>query len=185
MTLAAPGTRRIYSNAGFDALGAHLERRAGRAFEAMIRESVLEPLGMTATSLLERPSEGLHGPLRDAVAFAAELLQPSLVEAGTFRTATAVAFPGLVGLLPGVGRFDPLDWGLGFELHDGKSPHWMAGANSPATFGHFGGSGTFVWVDPVVDLALVVLTDREYGPWALGAWPVLAERVLTITAGSD
>jgi CubicO group peptidase (beta-lactamase class C family) len=133
---------------------------------------------MTGTWLLERPSQGLHGPLADAVAFAAELLRPTLVEPETFRTASDVAFPGLVGLLPGVGRFDPLDWGLGFELHDGKSPHWMGAANSPATFGHFGGSGTFLWVDPIAPLALVVLTDREYGPWALEAWPRLSERVL-------
>ncbi len=178
MTLAPPGTRRIYSNAGFDALGAVVEARAGRPFEAVLRESVLTPLGMSDTSLRERPSQGLHGPLRDLCALAAELLRPTLLEAATFATATTVAFPGLVGLLPGVGRFDPLDWGLGFELHDGKSPHWMADANSPATFGHFGGSGTFVWVDPVADVALVVLTDRDYGPWALEAWPRFGERVL-------
>ena len=177
-TLAPPGTRRIYSNAGFDALGALIEARSGRRFEGVIREIVLAPLGMSRTSLLERPSQGLHGTLADATALAAELLRPTLVEPATLATATSVAFPGLVGLLPGVGRFDPLDWGLGFELHDGKSPHWMADANSPTAFGHFGGSGTFTWVDPVADVALVVLTDREYGPWALEAWPRFAERVL-------
>jgi CubicO group peptidase (beta-lactamase class C family) len=85
-------------------------------------------------------------------------------------------------MLPGVGRFDPLDWGLGFEIHDGKAPHWMGTANSPATFGHFGGSGTFVWVDPVADLALVALTDREYGPWALAAWPAFSDAVLAAAA---
>ena len=51
-------------------------------------------------------------------------------------------------------------------------------ANSPATFGHFGGAGTFLWVDPVVGLAAVVLTDREFGPWALAAWPTFSEAVL-------
>ena len=178
MTLAPPGTRRIYSNAGFDALGAVIEARTGRPFEGVLREFVLTPLGMTGTSLRERPSQGLHGPLRDVSALATELLRPTLVQAATFATATTVAFPGLVGLLPGVGQFDPLDWGLGFELHDGKSPHWMADVNSSATFGHFGGSGTFVWVDPVADVALVVLTDRDYGPWALEAWPRFGERVL-------
>lgn len=178
MTLAAPGTRRIYSNAGFDTLGAFLEARTRRPFEDVMRESVLAPLGMSGTSLLERPSQGLHGSLTDACAFAVELLRPTLVAAPTFAMATSVAFPGLVGQLPGVGRFEPLDWGLGFELHDGKSPHWMSDRNSPDTFGHFGGSGTFTWVDPVAGLALVVLTDREYGPWALAAWPHFAERVL-------
>jgi len=178
LRLAAPGARRIYSNSGFDALGALVEARTGRPFEEVVRDSVLAPLGMARTSLVERPSQGLHGSLLDAGALAAELLRPTLVDPVTFAMAVSVAFPGLVGLLPGVGRFDPLDWGLGFELHDGKSPHWMADANSPATFGHFGGSGTFVWVDPAADVALVVVTDRGYGPWALEAWPRFSGRVL-------
>ena len=182
MTLAAPGTRRIYSNAGFDTLAAHLAARVGQPFETVMRASVLEPLGMTRTTLKERPSQGLHGPLADLTALAVELLAPTLVTPETFLAARSVAFPGLVGLLPGVGRFDPLDWGLGVELHDGKEPHWMPGASSPATFGHFGGSGTFLWVDPDAEVAAVGLTDRDYGPWALEAWPALGDRILAAAA---
>ena len=176
--IAAPGTRRIYSNGGFDTLGALVADRAGRPFEAVLGELVLEPLEMGATTLRERPSQGLHGPLDDLVALARELLTPTLLRPATFRLATSVAFPGLTGQLPGVGRFDPLDWGLGFELRDGKVPHWTGSRNSPATFGHFGGAGTFVWVDPVARLATVVLTDREYDAWALEAWPPFSDAVL-------
>jgi CubicO group peptidase (beta-lactamase class C family) len=181
-TLAVPGTRRIYSNTGFDLLGALLAERTGAPFEAALESFVLGPLGMTGTRLVERPSQGLHGPLADLAALAHELLRPSLLGPATFAAATSVAFPGLIGLLPGVGRFDPLDWGLGVELHDGKQPHWMGERNSPAAFGHFGGSGTFVWVDPVAEVALALLTDREFGPWALGAWPGFSDRVLAATA---
>ena len=59
----------------------------------------------------------------------------------------------------------------------------MGDRNSPATFGHFGGSGTFLWVDPVADVALAVLTDRDFGPWALEAWPGFSDRVLEAAAG--
>ncbi len=182
MTVAAPGIRRIYSNVGFDALGALVAERAGAPFDAALESFVLAPLGMTATRLEERPSQGLHGPLVDLAALAAELLTPTLVSAPLFAEATAVVFPGLTGLLPGVGRFEPLDWGLGFELHDETRPHWMGERNSPATFGHFGGSGTFVWVDPVAGLAVAALTDREFGPWALDAWPGFADRLLAAAA---
>ena len=178
MALAAPGSRRIYSNAGFDALGALVADRTGAPFAAAMETFVLAPLGMTGTRLVDRPSQGLHGPLSDLAALAIELLQPTLVAPALFEAATSVAFPGLIGLLAGVGRFDPLDWGLGFELHDDKRAHWMGDCNSPATFGHFGGSGTFVWVDPVAGLGLAVLTDREFGPWALRAWPALSDGVL-------
>jgi CubicO group peptidase (beta-lactamase class C family) len=81
-------------------------------------------------------------------------------------------------VLPGVGAFDPLDWGLGFEIRGEKRPHWMGTRNSPGTFGHFGGAGTFIWVDPVIDRALVCLTDREFDAWALEAWPVFSDAVI-------
>lgn len=171
-------SRRVYSNAGFDALGALLGERDGGSFEASLRARVLGPLEMGATELRDRPSQGLHGPLRDLAALAAELLRPTLLRDATAAAMRTVAFPGLKGVLPGVGPFDPLDWGLGAELHATKEPHWMGSRNGPAAFGHFGGSGTFLWVDPELDLALACLTDRDYGPWALEAWPQLSDAVI-------
>jgi CubicO group peptidase (beta-lactamase class C family) len=41
-----PGTKHLYSNAGYAIAGAALERKTGRAFEALLREEVFEPLGM-------------------------------------------------------------------------------------------------------------------------------------------
>lgn len=176
--LARPGTRRIYSNPGFDVLGALVGERDGETAATSLRRRVLDPLGMATTTLVERPSQGLEGPLKDLAALAIECLRPALNTPATHALATTVAFPGLKGVLPGVGTYDPLDWGLAFELRDGKVPHWTGTANSPATFGHFGGAGTFVWVDPVLDVALVCLTDREYDAWALGAWPALSDAVI-------
>jgi CubicO group peptidase (beta-lactamase class C family) len=179
--LAAPGRRRIYSNPGFDTLGAFLADRDGRPFAVAVVDRVLAPLGMADTELLERPSQGLHGILADAATLAGELLRPSLLRPATFALATTVAFPGLKGRIPGVRTFDPLDWGLGFEVHDAKRPHWMGTANSAAAFGHFGGAGTFVWVDPAIDRALVCLTDRPYGSWALEAWPPFSDAIVEAT----
>ena len=178
--IAKPGTRRIYSNAGFDVLGALLaEREEGSYFDVLLT-SVLAPLGMVRMTLGGRPSQGLHGPLRDGIALAREFLRPTLLRGETMSLATSVAFPGIKGLLPGVGTFDPLDWGLGFEIRDGKSPHWTGTANSPSTFGHFGGAGTFLWVDPAIDRALVCLSDRQFGAWALEAWPSLSDAVIEV-----
>ena len=95
--------------------------------------------------------------------------------------ATRVAYPDLAGILPGFGRQDPNDWGLGFEIRDGKHPHWTGRRNSPETFGHFGRSGTFLWVDSVAGLACACLTDRDFGDWAAEAWPDLSDRVLADT----
>ncbi len=177
-TLAAPGTRRIYSNPAFDLLGAIVGERTGRSFEATLREWVLAPLGMDGAHLVERPSQGLVGTIGDLSALAAEFQQPTLIGADTFQAATSVAFPGLIGVVPGLGRFDPCDWGLGPELHDSKAPHWMGARNSPATFGHFGGAGTFLWVDPAAGLAVGALSDREFGAWARIVWPAFSDALL-------
>ena len=79
---------------------------------------------------------------------------------------------------------EPNDWGLGLELRDGKSPHWASAGNSPRTFGHFGRSGTFLWVDPEAGIALGALTDEPFGDWARDAWPRLSDAVLAEAAGS-
>jgi CubicO group peptidase (beta-lactamase class C family) len=176
--ISPPGRTRIYSNTGFDVLAAVMETRTGRPFAALLREWILGPLGMSGTSLVGRPSQGLTGPIADLAAFALELLRPRVVPAAALAAATTVAFPGLRGVLPGVGRFDPLDWGLGFEIRDGKAPHWTGTRNSPLTFGHFGASGAFLWVDPVAGVAVACLPEREFGPWALAAWPKLSDAVL-------
>ena len=176
--ISPPERTRIYSNTGFDVLGAAVERAAGRPFGSLVREWVLDPLGMTGARVTGPPSQGIAGTLRDLQALAFELLRPRLLPAGVVADATTVAFPGLRGVLPGIGPQDPLDWGLGFEIKDGKVPHWTGSQNSPRTFGHFGGSGTFLWVDPDAGIALVALTDRTFGPWAITAWPAISDAVL-------
>jgi hypothetical protein len=35
-----------------------------------------------------------------------------------------------------------------------------------------------LWVDPAARLACGVLSAAEFGPWALDAWPALADAVL-------
>lgn len=179
--LAPPGRRRIYSNAAFEVLGDLVAARAGMPFSTYASEAVLAPLSMSATTIWGSPGWGATGTVTDLCAFARELLAPRLVSEKTLATATSVAFPGLTGILPGFGRQEPNDWGLGFEVRDGKEPHWTGRHNSPATFGHFGRSGTFLWVDPgpSAGIALVCLTDRDFGPWAAEAWPRLSDTVLT------
>jgi CubicO group peptidase (beta-lactamase class C family) len=176
--ISEPGRRRIYSNTGFEVLAEVVGAAAEMPFGEYLRAAVLGPLEMRA-ELRGSPAEGLYGSLEDLLRLGAELQRPRLVAPETLAEATAVQFPGLVGVLPDVGRMDPNDWGLGFELRDEKRPHWTGSGNSPRTFGHFGGSGTFLWVDPEADVALACLADLDFGPWALEAWPRLSDDVLS------
>jgi len=184
-----PGRRRIYSNAGFVVLGRVVEEASGMPFADYLSAGVLEPLGMTATALADGPAlgaaaAGLVGPLVDLVALGREWARPTLVSASTWRDATSVQFAGLAGVLPGFGPSDPCDWGLGVEVRGAKRPHWTGPSNSPATYGHFGQSGSFLLVDPVAGVLCCGLADRPFGVWASRAWPALAEAVLA-EVGAD
>jgi CubicO group peptidase (beta-lactamase class C family) len=176
--IARPGERRIYSNTGFERLGETLAAAAGMSVPTYLAEAVLDPLAMEATELRGSPAKDARSTVDDLVRFSAELLDPTLLDARTVGEATSEQFPGLAGVVPGLGSYDPNPWGLGFEIKDRKSPHWTAPEGSPRTFGHFGGSGTFLWVDPDARLACVVLTDREFGDWAPPLWSALSSAVL-------
>lgn len=177
-TMAGPGERRIYSNAGFEVLGDHIAAATDIPFPEYVRQAVFEPLGMAHSELAGSPAKDAISTVADLTAFAAELQRPRLVAPQTLTEATSVVFPGLSGVLPGYGNQRPNDWGLGFEIRSTKSPHWTGSASSPRTFGHFGQSGTFLWVDPEAGAACVALTDRAFGPWAIEAWPALTDAVL-------
>jgi CubicO group peptidase (beta-lactamase class C family) len=174
--ISAPGRRRIYSNTGFEILGELLAERAEMPFASYLAQAVFAPLGMRA-ELRGPAGSAVFGSLDDVLALAGELLTPSLIAPETLAEATTVQFPGLAGVIPGMGRFDPNDWGLGLELRDEKPGHWSGTRVSSRTFGHWGGSGTFVWVDPEADVALAVLSDRDFGRWAKEAWPRLSDAV--------
>jgi CubicO group peptidase (beta-lactamase class C family) len=185
--LAPPGTTRIYSNAGYVVLADLIAERSGMPFDTYLSNGVLDPLGMAHTRLdpttsVGAAAAGLSGPLVDLLALGRELATPTLISPETHRDATSVQFPALSGVLPGFRRFEPCEWGLGVEIRGHKSPHWTGRSNSPATFGHFGQSGSFLWVDPVAGLLCAGLSDRPFGLWSVRSWPSLADAVVLESA---
>lgn len=176
--LSPPGRRRIYSNTGIQLAAEHSAARANTPFEQLLAERVLEPLEMHDTELAGSPSHGMRGPLTDLAKLAAELLSPRVYPTERIAAAIVPTFPDLDGVLPGFGRQSPNEFGLGFEVRGTKHPHWTSPSNSPQTFGHFGQSGCFLWVDPQARLACVSICDTPFGPWAAQRWPLLSTHVL-------
>ena len=192
--IAAPGTRRIYSNTGIEMAADAVVAASGMPFVEYLTEAVLAPLGMSATELRGSPAHALWSSLDDLCRFADELVHPRLLAEATARLAEYPVFADLAGIVPGLGRYERCSWGLGLEVKGDKDPHWTGPTNSAATFGHFGGSGTLLWVDRGATsegaVACIALTDRPFDEWAVDAlvfWPALSDAVLrdTITgAGS-
>ena len=172
-----PGRRRIYSNAGYERAANALELAAEMPFDDYLTEGVLEPLAMASTKLVGSPAHGAESTVGDLVTFLEGFR--GLLDWSTIETMTTPYLPELIGVLPGYGRQTPNTWGLGPEIRDLKSPHWTGSLNSAATWGHFGAAGTFVWVDPVAATSMIVLTDRDFGKWAIPRWPSVSDAVLT------
>ena len=176
---SAVGTRRIYSNAGFDLIGEFVAAATEIPFTDYLTEAVFRPLRMTSAELVGSPARNGIASVADLTGLLGELLSPSgLLHPATLQAATSVQFPGLPGVLPGYGGQPDNAWGYGFEIKAGKRPHWMSQRNSAESYGHFGQSGTMFWVDPVARLGVVALADRLFGDWSVRAWPALAEAVL-------
>ena len=180
--LAAPGTRRIYSNRGIEILGERLQEATATPLERWVETTVLEPLGMSSVLVPGSPAHSGEGTARELAVFAGELAAPRLISASLAAEATSVVFPGLDGLLPGYGRQAPNDFGLGVEVRGHKHPHWTGRAGSPTTFGHFGQSGSFIWVDPEARRQAVFLGERRFAAVHKDAWPDLCDQILALEA---
>jgi CubicO group peptidase (beta-lactamase class C family) len=169
--LFGAGHRRVYSNAGIEILADHLASAAGMPFVAYLREGVVEPLHLKGFQITGSPAHGMHASARHLVTLGQELLLPTLLSPATLAEATSPVFPELRGVLPGFGAAAPNLWGLGFEIRGDKDPHWTGRNHSPRTFGHFGGSGSFLWIDPTTGLIGASVSSEPFGDWALTAWP--------------
>jgi CubicO group peptidase (beta-lactamase class C family) len=178
--LSPPGVRRIYSNIGFELLGEFVSVRCARSWPQVVADVVTGPIGMQRTGVVAGGSaaSGATGSVSDLLALGRELLSPTVISRAGLDSATRVAFPGLSGVVPGIGRFENCDWGLGFEIKGSKQPHWTATSSSPRTFGHFGRSGAFLWVDPDAGVACAIAGGAPFGPWALEKWPELSDAVI-------
>jgi CubicO group peptidase (beta-lactamase class C family) len=168
----APGTRVVYSNAGYGLLGVVVERATGRAFAEALDELVLRPLDVAGELGPGQAWAGLRTDARGALA---------LVRA--YRSepdATADHSEGLSGGLSGVLEWSPCPWGLGPELRGTKGPrHWAPASASPGSWGHAGQSGCLTWHEPTLDLSWFVAGQRDASNgWLLDGGAKVGEAVL-------
>lgn len=176
--VAGVGERRIYSNTGIDVLADHIAASAGMPFGDYLGLGVLAPLGLGHIDPQVSPAHGLRMSVPDLIRFGRELLAPTLIHPDTLAMATTPVFADLRGVLPGFGAIGENPWGLGFEIRGAKDPHWTASEHSPRTFGHFGGAGSFLWIDPQRRLIGATIGTVDFGDWAVNAWPAANSELL-------
>jgi CubicO group peptidase (beta-lactamase class C family) len=164
----APGVRYAYSNLGAGLLGWVLARRAGKPYEALVRELVTAPLGLSDTAITLGPAQQArfaqgHDPDgRSVPAWAFQALAGAGALRSTARDLARFLWANLGKLgpalhpaltdthrqrheTPGVGRI-----GLGWQI-GGKGARWHNGG----TFGFH----SFVAVHPERGVGVVVLAS--------------------------
>jgi CubicO group peptidase (beta-lactamase class C family) len=180
--IASPASRRIYSNTGYELLAHHVEQHTGIDFATYMHEAICEPLGMTETTLRGSAAKDGWSNVRDLISFVSEMRRPQLISRDTYIHAVTTAFPDLAGIVPGFGKCDPSPWGLGPEIKGLKDPQWTAPHGATSTFGHFGSAGTFVWVDPVANVAVILLSNTPFDDWGPQFWAPFNQTVLDCCA---
>lgn len=189
---APPGERYKYSDLGYIALGALVERVTGRRLDEVIAATVTRPLGMddtmcnpsavlrkriAATEYQPWTGRGIvHGSVHDENAWA---LGGVAGHAGLFSTAYDLAvfaqtlrnggrYGGARILAPQTVRTMLTDHNAGFPANahgygfELNLRWFMDALSSPATFGHTGYTGTSLVVDPLSESLVVLLTNRVH-----------------------
>ncbi len=183
-----PGEMIVYSDLGYMIIGWALERITGKSLRDVVRETVIDPIGLQntdygpidrerciATEFCPWRKRRLCGEVHDENAFA---LGGVAGHAGIFSTAFDVAKLGLMWLegISGISHFglprrvfvdavmpqkefQNQRRGLGWALWTQGSPARFFGKN---TFGHLGFTGTSLFVDPDRELVVSLLTNRVY-----------------------
>ncbi|MDO5035241.1 MAG: serine hydrolase domain-containing protein [Actinomycetaceae bacterium] len=170
--------KRIYSNRGFEEASWAVESATGFRFSDWVEATVLEPLGLIETQIDGSAAYAGVGSIRDLVALARELEAPTLISQELAREAFSPVFAGLKGVTPGFGAYSDNTWGLGFEVKGAKVRTWFPRSASARTFGHFGQSGSLLWVDPVRERALAFLGAEPFGPWHKNHWQRIGDYFL-------
>jgi len=185
---AEPGSRAQYSDIGFILLGVVLERLADESLDGFCRREIFAPLGMICTAF--HPPAQLHDeipPTQDDRGFRHKVIQGEVQDenanvlggvaphAGLFSTARDVAQfadcmlnsgrpilrPETIALFSHrESQPEGTSRALGWDTP--SAPSQSGRYFSPASFGHLGYTGTSLWIDPVRQLSVVLLTNRTW-----------------------
>ncbi|NIM48889.1 MAG: serine hydrolase [Gemmatimonadales bacterium] len=185
-----PGGRIVYSDLNAMLLGWIVERVAGVPLDRFVEENVFGPLGMRHT--LFKPPRALRPRIAPVGIWRGYVIAGQVHDQNAARLGGVSGHAGLystgldlaryaqlwlneghagdgmqlllVGTVRHFARRGPGNRALGWELRDTTSAEDTGTLLSPAAFGHGGYTGTSLWIDPVRDLFVIVLTNRVFAP---------------------
>jgi len=197
-----PGRRVEYSDLNAILLGWIVERVSGQSLDQFVGAEVFAPLGMSQTRF--RPPRSVWFRTAPVGAWRGTPVAGNVHDQNAARLGGVAGHAGLFSTGRDLARYAQflLNQGrasdcrallrpstiaqlarrvsgnrtLGFELEDTTSADNSGVRLSPAAFGHTGFTGTSLWIDPVENVFVIMLTNRVYAPRA--SRPVTRLKVL-------
>jgi uncharacterized protein YbbC (DUF1343 family) len=204
-----PGTRFLYSDINFETLGFLVEKVTGMPLNEYAHMKIFAPLGMSDTTFLppanwlpriaptqyDEQGKMLRGTVHDPTArrmggvaghaglfstaddlakFAQELLSssPTILSREAIVKMTTPQQPATAASLRGLG------WDIDSPFASNRGDLLPVGS-----FGHTGFTGTSLWIDPVTDTYIIILTNAVH-PNGHGSVISLRSRVATAVVKS-
>ncbi len=186
----APGTVSVYSDLGIILLGTVLERAGGAPLDVQIRTRVTGPLGMTETGYRPDAARRPRIAPTEQDPWRGRLLQGEVHDENAHALGGVAAHAGLFGTAPDLVRFARMMLGcgvldgtrlvesatvdlftrrsdvpgssraLGWDTSSGVSS--SGDLMSARAYGHTGFTGTSLWIDPVSQVYVLLLTNRVH-----------------------
>ena len=208
--VAAPGSRFLYSDAGYEVLGEIVQKVSSLPLNEFSSSRVFEPLGMWETEfrpngrgklpvLRIAPTEKISGAFRrgdvhDPRAFAVGGVAG---HAGLFSTADDLARYAIAMLKGGGPVLSPAGVAAmtrprSFGDGDVRALGWDVATSfasnrgdlfPPGSYGHTGWTGTSIWIDPQTQAFVILLTNRNH-PDDSGNVIALRGKVASIAASA-
>jgi CubicO group peptidase (beta-lactamase class C family) len=186
----APATRVEYSDLNAMLLAWVIEVVSGRPLDVAARELVFGPAGMREAQF--RPARSLRPRIAPVGLWRGHPIAGEIHDQNAARLGGVSGHAGLYATGLDLARYAQL-WlrggetpegrrifneatarmfsrpgpghrALGWEMRDTSATDNTGRFLSPATFGHTGYTGTSLWIDPVQDLFVILLTNRVYAP---------------------
>ncbi len=208
--LFPPGSRYVYSDINFETLGELVRRISGEPLDVYCERHIFAPLGMKDTGFCPpraarariAPTEYIDGRLRwgkvhdpsafrmggvaghaglfssagDLAIFAQMMLDMGRARGARILGASSIEEMTMPESPPGDRRLRGLGWDIAAPLASNRDDLAPVGS-----YGHTGFTGTLIWIDPVSDTYVIILTNRVY-PYGHGDARPLRERILNLVS---
>jgi CubicO group peptidase (beta-lactamase class C family) len=186
--IADPASRAEYSDIGFIILGTALERLADEALDRFCQREIFAPLAMTNTTFNPPPEIRWQiPPTAEDQIFRRRIVQGEVQDENASMLGGVAAHAGLFSTAADLAKFAhfmlngghpilrpetvaiftrresaPLGTSRALGWDTPSSPSQSGKYFSPQSFGHLGYTGTSLWIDPVRQLSITLLTNRTW-----------------------